>query len=197
MRLLFPFLVEHSIELSNSFIEDWKKIIEFCKYIYKVISNLNLPIMKRYCIIILGILFSINIKSQSDDTNYCEIDSIIRIEMHLSAFGVESDFFPSIDVLIDFKTGSSYCKRSYYNPKYKMSSYTLSKEEMQKIQSLLNIKRLGQLKANYTRQVIDQPKSVARIYTTKKEFIFSDYGLIGTFPLSELYKVVYKFEKLE
>ena len=42
-------------------------------------------------------------------------DTITRVEMNLSAFGVESDAFPSIDVLIDFTNDSSICKKSYYN----------------------------------------------------------------------------------
>lgn len=35
-QIRLPFLVEHSIELSNNFIEDWKRIIEFNKYIKRV-----------------------------------------------------------------------------------------------------------------------------------------------------------------
>jgi hypothetical protein len=59
-------------------------------------------------------------------------NSISKIEMHLNAFGVESDDFPSIDVYIDFVHDSSICTKWYYNPAHKPSTYSLSNEEMKK-----------------------------------------------------------------
>ncbi len=58
--------------------------------------------------------------------------------MNLSAFGVESDYFPSIDVLIDFSKNESVCLKSFYNPDVEGSTYWLSMTEMKEILELLN-----------------------------------------------------------
>ena len=68
-------------------------------------------------------------------------DSILKLEMNLSAFGVEADDFPSIRVFIDFAKDSSFCSTSYYNPSYKGREYKLSMEEIKKIHDLLNKKQ--------------------------------------------------------
>jgi hypothetical protein len=58
---------------------------------------------------------------------------------------------------------------------------------------LLNISDLEKLKNKYTIQATDQPSSTLIIYTNKRNFKIEDYGLIGDYPLQELYKRVYKF----
>ena len=58
------------------------------------------------------------------------IDSIMKIDMNLSGIGVESDNFPSINATIDFIKDTSECHKSYYNPTFKDSTYSLSKTEM-------------------------------------------------------------------
>jgi hypothetical protein len=120
-------------------------------------------------------------------------DSVTRIEMYLSAFGVESDDFLSIDVYSNFANDSSYCHKSYYNPANKDSVYTLSKDELKTIKELLNIAALGKLKPEYTVDKTDQPCSTTEIFTTRQAFTIKDYGLVGDPPLQELYEIVYKF----
>ncbi len=113
--------------------------------------------------------------------------------MRLSAFGVESEDFPSIDVFINFPKDSSLCVKSFYNPAYEGSSYTLTKTEMNAILKLLKIEDLEKLKKEYSVDFSDQPRSQTIIYTTKKRYIIDDYGLKGSYPLQELYKIVYKY----
>lgn len=118
--------------------------------------------------------------------------SISKVEMHLSAYGVESDNFPSIDALIDFVHDSSHCKKWYYNPALKTSVYVLSNEEMKKILRLLKTSDIQRLKKEYRVGKTDQPTSTITIYTEREKFVIKDYGLEGEYPLQELYKLVYK-----
>lgn len=120
-------------------------------------------------------------------------DSIIKIDMTLSAFGVESDNVPSITASIDFIGDTSICIKSFYNPAYKGSTYSLTKNEIKAIQQVLSTTNLETLKKEYTSNISDQPRSTLKIYTTQKTFIFNDYGLQGDYPLQELYKIVYKY----
>ncbi len=116
-----------------------------------------------------------------------------KIEMDLSAFGVETEGYPSIDANMDFLKDTSYCVKSYYNPAFKGSTYALSKTEMTEVLNLLKISTLKQLKSDYTVQKTDQPSSKIVIYTNKSIYKITDYGLEGESPLPELYKIVYKF----
>lgn len=116
-----------------------------------------------------------------------------RVEMHLSAFGVESDHFPSIDVFIDFSADSSYCRKWYYDPKYKDSVYSLSKAEMLIIASLIEKSDLSKLKKEYKVGETDQPTSKTTIHFGNNTLHFNDYGLKAEYPLPELYKIVYKY----
>lgn len=113
--------------------------------------------------------------------------------MNLSVFGVESDFVPSIKVFINLKTDSSFCKKTYYNPKYKDSTYSLSKNEINLIKELLKRSDLTRLKNKYSDNRSDQPTSTTKIYTNSKTFVIEDYGLNGESPLQGLYKIVYKY----
>jgi hypothetical protein len=118
---------------------------------------------------------------------------ILKIEMHLSAFGVESDNFPSIDAYVDFTNDSSKCTKSYYNPAFKVSIYKLTHEEIKKILELLQNSDLSKLKEEYSVNKTDQPASTLIIYTDKRNYTIKDYGLEGESPLPDLYKIVYKF----
>jgi len=124
--------------------------------------------------------------------NQKPVKSVLKIEMNLSSFGVESEGYPSIHAFINFATDSSYCKKSYYEPKYKDSVYALSKNEIEQIHKLLISTDLEKLKNNYTVKVSDQPKSTTIFYTNTKKIVIEDYGLKGEYPLQELYKIVYK-----
>ena len=146
--------------------------------------------------VFLLLLISLNFCNSSRSSNITEHsskESILRIEMNLSAFGVESDDFPSIGAYIDFQNDSSNCNKSFYNPAYKGSTYYLSKNEIKKISDLLQGFDLEKLKKEYTVQATDQPTSTTTIYTSTKKITVKDYGLKGEYPLQELYKIVYKF----
>lgn len=120
-------------------------------------------------------------------------EEIVKIEMNLSAFGVESDFVPSIDAVIDFSKDTSICVKTYYNPAYKGSSYALNESEITEILGLLKITDLKKLKMEYRVPMSDLPTSKTVIYTTKSKYTILDYGLEGEEPLKKLYKVVYKY----
>lgn len=131
---------------------------------------------------------------QTITTNhYSPADHIVRIEMHLSAFGVESDDFPSIDAWIDFSHDTSLCVKSFYHPDYPGSTYRLTVAEMDSILKMLQLDDLEKLKPTYRVDKTDQPSSATNIYTTQREFSFYDYGLIGDAPLRNLYRIVYRY----
>jgi hypothetical protein len=112
--------------------------------------------------------------------------------MNLSPLGVESSGYPSIKAVINLTTDSSNCKIIYNDPKYKDSTYSLSKPEMQRIHRMLDNTNLGHLKNKYSVIISDQPTSTIIFYTNIKKIVIEDYGLSGEYPLQELYKIVYK-----
>lgn len=124
--------------------------------------------------------------------NNKQTDSILKIEMGLSALGVESDDAPNINVIIDFIADTSRCEKSFYNPAHKSSIYSLRKDEMHLILELLQIPVLEKIKKKYTSDLSDQPSSITKIYTTKKVYIIDDYALQGDYPLQKIYSIVYK-----
>jgi hypothetical protein len=69
----------------------------------------------------------------SSHSIYKNVSNIDSVAFHLSAFGVESDNFPSIDAYINFDKYSSSCHKWFYNPKYKDSNYSLTKDEIESI----------------------------------------------------------------
>jgi hypothetical protein len=140
--------------------------------------------------IILGLFVCSDAQTK---TTADSVESIVKIEMYLSAFGVESDSFPTISVTIDFLKDTSVCIKSYYNPAIKGSTYSLTKGEMQSILQLIKIAGLEKLKKEYSVTKTDQPTSSTKIYTTKRTFVIEDYGLEGDHPLQELYDIAYKF----
>jgi hypothetical protein len=127
-------------------------------------------------------------------TSNCKpiIDSIYRIEMRLSSFGVESDYCPSINADIDFVNNTSTCKKWFDNPQFKDTSYSLSVPEMKTVLKILENSDLKRLKKEYRVELSDQPTSTITIFTKKQKFIIMDYGLNGENPLPTLYKIVYK-----
>lgn len=126
------------------------------------------------------------------DCNQKPTKSIVKIEMNLSSFGVEAEGYPTIHAFINLVTDSSNCKKSYFDPKYKDSTYSLSKNELQQIRSLVNNADLEKLKNKYSVNESDQPRSTITFYTNTKKIIVDDYGLKGEYPLRDLYKIVYK-----
>jgi hypothetical protein len=119
---------------------------------------------------------------------------IIKLEMHLSAFGVESDGFPWVDADIDFIKKQAICHRWYDNPAFKDSTYSLSPLEMDTLYKLLAQIDLTKLKRSYERLATDQPTSTTLVIQPNKDTVtIKDYGLIGDGPLPEMYKIVYKW----
>lgn len=135
---------------------------------------------------IIALTFSCQQKSVQDS-------SVVKIESELSNFGVESEWYPSIHCLINLANNSSSCKKIYDNPKYKDSTYSLSKNEMQQIDRILKHTDLKKLKNKYSVSVPDQPKSTITFYTNTSKIVIEDYGLQGEYPLQDLYKIIYKF----
>ena len=147
----------------------------------------------RLNIILLTVLLSFcNTPHQNSKTKNIEPIIYSKIEMNLSSFGVESEGFPSIKAIIDFKNDSSFCERWYDNPIYKDSSYSLTKAEITTILNSLLKSDVKTLQKEYTANMTDQPTSTIIIFTTKDTIQFKDYGLLGPYPLDQLYKLVYK-----
>jgi hypothetical protein len=143
----------------------------------------------------LAILLTFGFCHSQQDTTTRQIqgNSISRVEMNLSAFGVESDSFPSIEVLLDFMNDSSLCKKSYYNPAIKPSTYRLSDAELKHVLQLLQTTDLDKLKTDYKVSKTDQPTSVITIYKGKQKYVVRDFGLEGDYPLRDVYKIVYRY----
>jgi hypothetical protein len=94
-------------------------------------------------------------------------DSINKVEMHLSAFGVESDDYPSIDVIIDFTQDTSYCSKWFYNPSHKPSTYKLSIDEMRRGVGIIAPVRFEEAKI----RVYNQRKRPTYIYNNNLYFV--------------------------
>jgi hypothetical protein len=108
--------------------------------------------MKNYLILLLLAslaLVSSSSEHGSPDTGPEKHRSILKVDMHLSAFGVESDDFPSIDASIDFLHNSNVCTKTYYNPAYEASTYHLSHGEVGQLLALLQRVDFGCLKKRY------------------------------------------------
>lgn len=150
---------------------------------------------KRIYILFIAALGLIYCRSNENDRTIKSQPTVDSLVMFLSAFGVESDGFPSIDATIDFKHNSSVCKVYYDNPKFKNSTYSMTLQEIKEILSLFQNVRLDTLKKEYTHGPTDQPTSTTTIYTSTGNFIISDYGLQAEYPLNELYKIVYKLNE--
>lgn len=123
--------------------------------------------------------------------------AIAKLEMHLSAFGVESDNFPSVDADIDFTKKQAICRRWYYNPAHKDSTYLLTAKTIDTIYQLLVQTDFTKLKRLYERPATDQPSSTLLIIQSNKDTVtIKDYGLIGDYPLRDIYRLVYQLHLL-
>lgn len=118
-----------------------------------------------------------------------QIDSL---EMRLSAYGVESDDFPCIDIMINYLNHTSHCRKWFYSPEHTDSIYSLTENDMQKILHTLVSADLEKLAKEYKTQTVDLPSSKTIVYSRKKVLTFNDYGLIAPNPLKEIYKIAYK-----
>jgi hypothetical protein len=155
-------------------------------------SHQNCRMLRQLLFFLIASTSFSNCSSQQDTTKAIT-DSITRVEMNLSAFGVEADDFPSIAAHIDFLNDSGLCEKTYYNPAFKPSMYRLSSIEIKKVLQLLRAADFDKLKTDYRVSKTDEPTSTTTIYFGQRTFVIKDYGLEGDYPLQELYKIVYKY----
>jgi hypothetical protein len=140
------------------------------------------------------------------DTLVCKYDSFIeynphsnnynirKAEMNLGASGVESDEFPNINAIINFKKDSASCHKWFFNPAHKDFIYSLGKQEINRLLNILQYTDINKLKEKkFNNGKTDQPISKIKIYTDKQLIEISDYGLEGSYTLKAIYKIVYKY----
>lgn len=144
--------------------------------------------MKTNFVILLAFPFLLSYTEPSNE-------KVLTLKAHLSAFGVESDYYPTIDAIVDFNKDTGSGKRLYYDPRFKPSKYTIPKHEIVKLEQALNKFDLAKLKRKYSiGNRSDQPTSTITITTNYKTYSIEDYGLAADEPLRQLYNTVYKFE---
>jgi hypothetical protein len=80
---------------------------------------LTLQQRKLLVFILFTSLLSYTQISNAQTTKTTDSLVVTKIQMNLSAFGVESDGFPNIYATIDLKTDTSFCSVSYYDPKFR------------------------------------------------------------------------------
>ena len=150
--------------------------------------------MKTAIIIFFVIALSCNV-STKNAKSHSEQFQVLKLEMFLNAFGVESDGFPTINATIDFITDSSLCDVSYYEPWLKQKQYSLSKQELDTLRALLLSSDLKKIKKEYNEGPTDQPTSITTVYTSQDTIRIKDYGLQAKFPMQELYRIVYDLKR--
>ncbi len=150
--------------------------------------------MKTAIIIFSVIALSCNV-STKNAKSHSEQFQVLKLEMFLNAFGVESDGFPTINATIDFITDSSLCDVSYYEPWLKQKQYSFSKQELDTLRALLISFDLKKIKKEYNEGPTDQPTSITTVYTSQDTIRIKDYGLQAKYPMQELYRIVYDLKR--
>jgi hypothetical protein len=117
---------------------------------------------------------------------------LLKMEVHLSAFAVESDHFPDINGFVDFTSDSSYFYKSYYNPAYKASTYSLSSEAFDSLRILISQTSFSRIDTLYKFPALDMPSSTITFVWDDKKFKTEDYGLRGAPELEKIYRLIYK-----
>lgn len=120
---------------------------------------------------------------------------LLKLNMFLDAFGVESNGFPAINATINFVSDSGICNIAYYEPWLKQKQYSFSKAEIDTLRVLLKTADLTNITKSYKGEYTDQPTSTTTIYTSQDTFTIKDYGLQAKFPISELYRIVYNLKE--
>jgi hypothetical protein len=162
--------------------------------------------MKNKWLLKSALLYSLSLPGQgctmhsakladTGSAKWADTGTVSKIEMNLSAFGVESDGAPNIRAIVDIKNDTSYCNVSYYDPRFRAFTYRLTKTDMDSIRSLIARCDIRKLKKEYTVASTDQPSSITIFYLPGDSVRISDYGCEGPSPLHELYLLVYKPEK--
>lgn len=131
----------------------------------------------------------------NNDKEHYNKPRLLKLDMFLSAFGVESGGFPTIDASIDFIADTSRCEVTYYEPWLTPKQYSFSKQQVDTIRLLLANPGLKKLKKGYSEGPTDQPTSTTTIYTTQDTLSIKDYGLQAGYPMTELYRIVYDLRR--
>ena len=145
--------------------------------------------MKFKSLLYLFLLLSASCSSVSQEKSK---PVLLKIEVHLSAYGVESDHIPSIRGIVDFEADSSFFQRSFYNPALKASTYSLSKAERDSLHKMINQADFTKLKLVYKNNTSDQPTSTITFAWKDRQLKIEDYGLKGAPVLEEIYRLIYK-----
>jgi hypothetical protein len=145
-------------------------------------------------LLVIPLCFCSTITTKSNRPRSSE-HQVLKIEMFLNAFGVETDGFPTINATIDFAEDTSSCHVSYYEPWLKEKQYSLSKQQRDTLRELLITNDLKTFKKDYYKEATDQPTSTTTIYFSRDTLEIKDYGLLAEFPVSEFYRIVYDLKK--
>lgn len=158
-------------------------------------DSMPTPMWKPAFLLLLLLVVVVSRSAAQQRQAYRPGEVVLNVTMHLSAFGVESDTYPSIAATLDLVHHTSQCERSYFDPAYPSSTYHLSAEALDSVQLLVQQTDWSRLKTNYSlAHQFDLPTSVIVIRMAHRSFTIKDYGLEGASPLPKLYRLVYKFE---
>jgi len=113
------------------------------------------------------------------------------IKFHLTG-DAEGCCFGGIDGTIDFLRDTSYFVITDFTSKKPISSYKLSKLEIDTIQALVRLINFPWKPKSERFTVTDQSTSNTMFCRGTDTFSISDYGLNGDQPLQDIYKIVYK-----
>ena len=165
---------------------------------FQKITRLKGAFNSALCFIILTLISCTENQNLTVITGLVESpEKVLKLEMNLSAFGVEADHIPSISATIDFEKQTSKCVKSFFNPAYEGGTYELTQTEMNSVKELLEAAKLSELKKEYSVNYSDQLRSTLLIVTSENEYTVDDYGLVGDAPLQQIYDIVYKLSEMK
>ncbi len=124
-------------------------------------------------------------------------DTIVKLEMHLSAMGVESEGFPNVDVVIDLKADTGNGSKWYFEPFFQPEKYSFSKADIKKVLGMIDTADLDRIKRERVttrRTATDQPTATTIItYTSGRKLVLDDYGMVCTGPMRDIYLLVFRY----
>jgi hypothetical protein len=161
-------------------------------FVYKVTLRIKACITSFFGKVLLAMIFIYSGCHFSASRPEASTRRFLRLEMQLSAFGVEADHFPNADAYIDFLKDSSKIKMSCYNPKHKDSSYSLTTAEIGQTREMLEKTDFSKLRNEYPAATVDMPTCRIKIFTDKDSISIIDHGAVADRPLPGLYEIVFK-----
>lgn len=122
------------------------------------------------------------------DYNPNPVDKKIKsIEISISAFGVESDYFPSVFCSINYEKNESVFTESYYNPALKGKKTTMTISEMNVIKKIISYCDLNSLNVWDKTTISDQATGIIKVNYNDTFFQVEDYGLDGSLTAQTLF----------